>query len=259
MSVEPRLTFSLIESICRKGKDGSARAYRAVMKRDKPLGTDEVIMECVKDAGLEEKKVGQVRRNFEMVLDSMISHTLQDGRTRRIGDYFSLRLDITGSFDRPDARFDPAKHSLTLNFVTPKCLRRMTRKEWPVNEWRKPIGKIDKVYSAPDGEIGKLKFGADIVIEGHDLKLKDGDGVHLFVTYKHDPFGVDKGPTTHQFGCDVKENTDTRLVVEFPKSRVLTPDVAIGQPGQIARFEFSTETKKGKRHHGRRADVVFVA
>ena len=82
MSVESRLTFRLIESSRRKGKDGAARAYRAVMKLEKPLGTDEVIMECVKDAGLEEKKAGQVGRNFEMVLDSMISHTLQDGRTR---------------------------------------------------------------------------------------------------------------------------------------------------------------------------------
>ena len=259
MSKEQRLVFNLIESSRRKGKDVEARSYRAVLKRERPLGTDEVFKECVKDSGLAEGTEGQLRRMFETVLESMISHTLRDGRTRRIGDYFSLRLDIAGSFDRPDAKFDPAKHSLTLNFVTPKCLRRMTRKEWPVNEWRKPIGKIDKVYSAPDGEIGKLKFGADIVIEGHDLRLKEGDGVHLFVTYKHDPFGLDKGPTTHQFGCDVKENTDTRLVVEFPKSRVLTPDVAIGQPGQVARFEFSAETKKGKRHHGRRADVIFVA
>ena len=259
MSVEPRLTFSLVESNRRKGKEASVRAYRAVMKREKPLGTDEIILECVKDAGIEEKKAGQVRRNFEMVLDSMISHTLQDGRTRRIGDYFSLRLDITGNFDRPDAKFDPAKHSLTLNFVTPKCLRRMAREEWPVNERRKPIGKIDKVYSAPDGEIGKLKFGADIVIEGHDLKLKDGDAVHLFLTYKRDPFGLDKGPTTHEFGCDVKENTDTRLVVAFPTSPVLTPELAIGQPGQVARFEFTKRTKKNKTQHGRRADVIFVA
>ena len=259
MSVEPRLTFSLVESNRRKGKEASVRAYRAVMKREKPLGTDEIILECVKDAGIEEKKAGQVRRNFEMVLDSMISHTLQDGRTRRIGDYFSLRLDITGNFDRPDAKFDPAKHSLTLNFVTPKCLRRMAREEWPVNERRKPIGKIDKVYSAPDGEIGKLKFGADIVIEGHDLKLKDGDAVHLFLTYKRDPFGLDKGPTTHEFGCDVKENTETRLVVAFPTSPVLTPELAIGQPGQVARFEFTKRTKKNKTQHGRRADVIFVA
>ena len=259
MSVESRLTFSLIESSRRKGKDGSVRAYRAVMKRDKPLGTDEVIKECVEGAGLEKKMAGQVRRNFEMVLDSIIAHTLQDGRTRRIGDYFSLRLDIAGSFDRPDDRFDPAKHSLTLNFVTPKCLRRMTREEWPVNEWRKPIGKIDKVYSAPDGEIGKLKFGADIVIEGHDLRLKEGDEVHLFLEYKRDPFKISKGPTKYHFGCDVKENTDTRLVVAFPTSPVLTPELAVGQPGQVARFEFTKRTKKNKTQHGRRADVIFVA
>ena len=259
MSVEPRLTFSLVEASRRKAKDGSARAYRAVLKREKPLGTDEVIEECVKDAGLGEEKAGQVRRNFEMVLDSMIAHTLQDGRTRRIGDYFSLRLDITGSFDRPDARFDPEKHSLTLNFVTPKCLRKMTRKEWPVNEWRKPFGKIDKVYSAPDGEIGKLKFGADIVIEGRDLKLKESDEIHLFVEYKRDPFKISKGATKYHFGCDIKENTDTRLVVAFPVSPILTPELAVGQPGQIARFEFSKRTKKDKHHHGRRADVIFVA
>ena len=259
MSVEPRLTFSLIESSRRKSKEGAAHTYRAVMKREKPLGMDEVIKECVEGAGLEKKMAGQVRRNFEMVLDSMIAHTLQDGRTRRIGDYFSLRLDITGSFDRPDARFDPEKHSLTLNFVTPKRLRKMTRKECPVNEWRKPIGKIDKVYSVPDGEIGRLKFGADIVIEGHDLKLKEGDDIHLFVEYKRDPFKISKGPTKYHFGCDVKENTDTRLVVAFPTSPVLTPELAIGQPGQIARFEFTKRTKKGKTQHGRRADVIFVA
>ena len=120
------------------------------MKREKPLGTDEVIMECVKDAGLEETKAGQVRR-------------------------------------------------------------------------------------------------------------KEGDEIHLFVTYKRDPFGLDKGPTTHQFGCDVKENTDTRLVVAFPSSPVLTPELAVGQPGQVARFEFTKRTKKNKTQHGRRADVVFVA
>ena len=98
-----------------------------------------------------------------------------------------------------------------------------------------------------------------IVIEGHDLKLKEGDAVHLFLTYQRDPFGLDKGPTTHEFGCDVKENTDTRLVVAFPTSPVLPPELAIGQPGQVARFEFTKKTKKNKTQQGRRADVVFVA
>ena len=259
MSKEQRLTFNLVESSRRKGNGGEARSYRAVLQHEKPLGTDEVIRECVRDGGLAEGSEGQLRRMFETVLDSMISHTLMDGRTRRIGDYFSLRLDIAGSFDRPDAQFDPAKHSLTLNFVTPKCLRKMTREEWPVNEWRKPIGKIDKVYSAPDGEIGKLRFGVDIVIEGHDLKLKAGDAVHLFVTYKRDPFGLGKGPVVHEFGCDVKVNTNTRLEVAFPVSPVLAPELVVGQSGQVARFEFSKRTEKNKTQHGRRADVIIVA
>lgn len=258
MSDEQRLTFSLVESSRRKGKGESSRTYRAVLKREKPLGTDEIFKECAQAAGLGVSE-GQIRRMFEMVLDSMIANTLKDGRTRRIDDYFSLRLDIAGCFDRPDEQFDPAKHSLTLNFVTPKALRKMSRKQWPVNERRRPIGKIDKVYSAPDGEIGKLKLDTDIVIEGHDLKLAEGDAVHLFVEFKRDPFGLVKGPTTHEFGCDVKVNTDTKLVVAFPTSSVLTPALVIGQPGQIARFEFSKRTKHNAAPHGRRADVTFVA
>ena len=102
MSVEPRLTFNLIESSRSKSRDGAARAYRTVLKSEKPLGTDEVIRECV------------------------------------------------------------------------------------------------------------------------------------------------------------QENTDTRLVVAFPTSPVLTPDLVLGQPGQVARFEFSKTTKKNARQHGRRADVTFA-
>jgi len=260
MSDEQRLTFSLVESTRRKSKDGTARTYRAVLKREKPLGTDEIIEECIADLGLKNSP-GQLRRDFEAVLDSMIEHTLKDGRTRRIDGLFSLRLDIAGSFDRPDAEFDPAKHALTLNYVTPKALRTMKRKEWPVNERKRPIGKIDKVYSAPDGEIGKIKIDTDIVIEGHDLKLQKGDAVHLFVTFKCDPFGIDSKIKVHEFGCDVKENTDTKLVVAFPTSPLLSPELILGQPGQVARFEFSKISKKskGQRQHGRRANVTFVA
>ena len=47
-------------------------------------------------------------------------------------------------------------------------------------------------------------------------------------------------------------------VVAFPTSPVLTPDLVLGPPGQVARFEFSKTTKKNVRQHGRRADVTFV-
>ena len=63
-----------------------------------------------------------------------------------------------------------------------------------------------------------------------------------------------------QCGSEAREaeNKDTRLVVAFPDSSVLTPDLALGQPGQVVRFEFSKTPKKNARQHGRHADVTFV-
>lgn len=49
------------------------------------------------------------------------------------------------------------------------------------------------------------------------------------------------------------------VLTDFGVSPVLTPELVIGQPGQVARFEFSKRTKKIKTQHGRRADVIFVA
>lgn len=253
MLEESKITFKLIES-SRKKHAESEHEYRAVLSRDEPLGFDEVINECIRDNHLSESAVN-LRRHFEMVLDSMIQHTLNDGRSRRVDGYFTLRMDIAGNFARPDAEFDPVQHRLAFNFTPAKRLRAMVRKSWPVNEQKRPHGKIDRVYSAPDGEIGKLRYGADIVIEGHDLLLVGQDAVHLFIDFRSDPFGTRQ--TTYEFGCDVKENTDTRLVVEFPKSVILKPELVIGCTGQICRFEFSKDTKK-ERAHGRRADVCFV-
>ena len=76
---------------------------------------------------------------------------------------------------------------------------------------------------------------------------------------KSDPFGIAKGPPTHEFGCDVKVNTNTKLVAAFPSSSILTHALAVGQPSQLARFEFSKRTKHNAAPHGRRADVTFVA
>ena len=39
---------------------------------------------------------------------------------------------------------------------------------------------------------------------------------------------------------------------------LIESNLALGQPGQVARFEFSKTTKKNARQHGRRADVTFV-
>ena len=257
-SDERKLTFNLIQSSRKKGSGRSepvSREYRAVMKREKTLGTDEVIAECVESCGLADSPT-DVKRLFEIVLSSMIDHTLADGRSRTIDDFFTLRMDIAGNFSRPDAAFDPDKHAITLNLIPAKRLRKMVRTNWPVNERRRPIGKIDSVHS-PDGEIGKLAYGQDIIIEGHDLRLADQDRVSLFITFKTDPFHTDQH--TYEFGCDLKENTDTRLVVAFPTAPILKPENVIGQPGQVCRYEYNSRKKVKQCSHGHRADVVFTA
>ena len=250
-SLEQSITFNLVETKAKKGKDGkdsASRAYRAVLKHGPALSMDEVIEECVRDYRLPEHPL-VVKRIVESVLESMVEHTLADGRNRSLGDYLTLRLDISGSFPRPDAAFDPARNALALSFQEAPRLRSMKRKTWPVNGQKRPFGKIDAVYSV-GGEIGRLIVGRDIVIEGHDLKLVGQDIVSLFVNFKEGTF---------QYPCDVKENTDTRLVVAFPRSRTLKPDVLVGLKGQVARFGYSSSSSRKGPLHGRRANVTFVA
>ena len=75
----------------------------------------------------------------------MMRHTVGDGRCRRIDDYFTLRLDIKGAFDRFDAPFDQKRQKLTLNLQSLKKLRNVVRKEPPENEMPHPEGRFDSV------------------------------------------------------------------------------------------------------------------
>jgi len=43
--------------------------------------------------------VGMVESVVKDLLDTMIKLTLDDGATRRFGDYFAVRLDMRGTFD----------------------------------------------------------------------------------------------------------------------------------------------------------------
>ena len=51
---------------------------------------DEILAEASKKAHIEPSVL---RHHFESVMNEMISGVLEDGRRRRFGDYFTLRLD----------------------------------------------------------------------------------------------------------------------------------------------------------------------
>lgn len=250
-SFEQSLSYNLVQSSRRKGSSQSetaSREYRAVLKREAPLGTDEIIAECIRDYRLP-NSAESLRHAVEIVLTSMIEHTRRDGRCRRLDDFLTLRMDITGSFPRPDAEFNPMVNTLSLSFQAARRLKAVKRKTWPRNEKRRPRGKISAVYS-PSGEIGTLKYGADIVVEGHDLLLVGQDALTLFITLREGTF---------EFGLDIKENTDTRIVAAFPASPMLKPDFVVGAQGQVAHFAYTSSSHLKGQLHGRRCDVVFVA
>jgi hypothetical protein len=112
------------------------------------------------------------------LLNAMAELVMRDGITRRLGDLLEMRLEIKGSFDRPDEAFNPYKHRLQLKIVPLNGLNLFSRKDPPLNVQKRPRGRIDAV-TFEGGEIGKVKVGADIIITGKDLKFLAGDYLRL--------------------------------------------------------------------------------
>lgn len=220
--------------------------YRAVLHREKTLGLDEVLKECIADSHLN-VDLWQLKLHFLAVLDSMIRHTAEDGCCRRIDDYFTLRLDIKGGFDRFDAPFDPKRHRLTLNLQSLKKLRQVVRKELPVNQMPHPEGRFERVGTL-GGEAGMVEFGKDIVIEGHELTLSEHDCVQMLIE-------LPEGERTYD--CALKENTYGRLVVGFPIGLLERRGDCVGKQVTIIRMAFSENRGPGHAH-GRRAKVLIV-
>ena len=139
------------------------------------LDYDEVIQEVI-DKRYLRFTPDMMKMVVESVFDSMIERIMEDGRTRRLGDYLSLQLEVRGGFDEPGEQFDPAKHRLAMVLRPLKEFRRVAGKK-DVSVYNRNAGPkvvITKMYSASHPEGGELKFGEDFIIEGENLfALKD--------------------------------------------------------------------------------------
>ena len=139
------------------------------------LDYDDVIQEVI-DKRYLRFTPDMMKMVVESVFDSMIEGIMEDGRTRRLGDYLSLQLEVRGGFDEPGEQFDPAKHRLAMVLRPLKEFRRVAGKK-DVSVYNRNAGPkvvITKMYSASHPEGGELKFGEDFIIEGENLfALKD--------------------------------------------------------------------------------------
>ena len=65
----------------------------------------------------------QVQSVFTGVMEETIRDTQETGRTQRLGDYGTLRLNLRGRFEGIDDVYDPARHELAFSFTPGKRLR----------------------------------------------------------------------------------------------------------------------------------------
>lgn len=186
--------------------------FRAIITHRETYDTERVIQEMLDRSG-HHMSVSMVESVVKELLDTMISLTLNDGATRRFGDYFAVRLDMRGTFEEQDSMFDPARHEVKVSLVPLKKFRIKSRTKPPQNVKKPPRAYIAEAHSetaAPN----EIKVGEDIIINGRDLTLlARHDYIYLWTTDIH----CKKVHATF-FADDLKEHTPTRVVVPYPRT-----------------------------------------
>ena len=186
--------------------------FRAIITHRETYDTERVIQEMLDRSG-HHMSVSMVESVVKELLDTMISLTLNDGATRRFGDYFAVRLDMRGTFEEQDSTFDPARHEVKVSLVPLKKFRIKSRTKPPQNVKKPPRAYIAEAHSetaAPN----EIKVGEDIIINGRDLTLlARHDYIYLWTTDIH----CKKVHATF-FANDLKEHTPTRVVVPYPRT-----------------------------------------
>ena len=166
-----KLRFKLVKG-ARKDREGND-TYRAVMRRGEGIDLLTGEDKLMEQFGF---NTSALRQAVKSLVEQMVEGALKDGRTRRFGDLFEVRLDIEGKFSRIDEPFDPEKHKLKVNLVPLKGLSKAFKRvgNYPENERKQPRGKIDYV-TFPGGEKGEIRQGEDIIVYGDNLKLRQGN------------------------------------------------------------------------------------
>lgn len=152
----------------------SRETYVARLAQRCTLGYDEVLDEVIERGFLNISKP-MLKMILEHTLETMIANTLQDGNSRRLGDYFVLQMEVKGSFDDPSEQFDSKRHRLALTLRPLKGLKRKPGRD-DIKVYNRNAGPkvvIDRMFSASTPESDLLVFGDDIVLEGENLFLID--------------------------------------------------------------------------------------
>ena len=155
-------------------KLSSKPSYIARLAQRYSLDYDAVLDEVIGRGFLNISKP-MLKMILEHTLDTMITNTLKDGNSRRLGDYFMLELVVKGGFSAPDEQFDAHRHKLALTLRPLKAMKRKPGRDdlRVYNRNEDPKVSVNRIYSASTPDNGTLVFGDDIVLEGENLFLLD--------------------------------------------------------------------------------------
>ena len=211
--------------------------FRAIVTDRGSYGTDRVIEEMLDYSSLRLSPY-MVESVVSGVFESMIKRTLDDGVTRRFGDYFAVRLEVKGTFDEKDAAFDPRKNSVKVVLVPLKRFRKAVETSRPQNKMKPPRALMQEIRGE-NSAVDTVKFGENIVITGRNLTVVDlANQMDVYIydrngNIKWDNFCIH----------DMIEHTPTRIVLPFPP-KFKAEDFSTRRVDRIMRFEFCTDSGK---------------
>ena len=224
---------------------GGKAKYRAMLTdKGGVVDFDDVLKEVQ-----ERKRIEPITMRYylETFFDCVRTAMLEDGCSRRVGDYLLLRLNVRGSFDSADDDIETGRQELLISGQALDGFRHLEKKAPIANANARTRGKAESVMSV-GGDAGTLKFGANILLKGHGFewdrgqmvlfsyvnekgeKESRGYDVYLFVKgYENPKMPVD----------DVLEADDSHVLLKWPKNM---PRCVIGQKVSVAYMDYNNAT-----------------
>lgn len=186
-----------------------------------------------------------MRYHLEVFFDCAKELILEDGCSRRVGDYLLLRPNVRGSFDSADDNIETGRQELLISGQALDEFRHLERKAKIANVNARTRGKAESVMSE-GGDAGTLVFGKNVLLTGHGFEWNSGQMVLINYVDENGEkaaWGID----VYMFGREIKgmsmthvlEADDTHVLFEWPRNM---PRCVIGQKVSVAYMDYNNAT-----------------
>ena len=236
---------------------GEAKKYRGMLTdKGDVVDFDAVLTEVAESRRL--KRV-ELRYYIETFFDCVRDMMLEDGRSRRIGDYLLLRLNVRGSFDAADDDIRTGKQELLITGQALDSFRHLEKEAEISNVNSRTRGRAESVMSE-GGDAGTLIFGENVLLKGHGFEWDRGQmvtfnylnekgeretrGIDVFLFLLNDPKMPEKR---------VLEADDTHVLFMWPPKM---PRCVIGQKVSVAYMDYNNAKRGETRGSHAYATVV---